>query len=132
MLKKLIAIFILILSVVCFTACGETGVEAGEKYPGLDKLVDATREIATEYNSIAETAINNGWEYDDETVEQLNRIAAVIDTINAGIIEPESFEDGQIEELTRSAKEIGKELRDIKDKVSDEYEIEGMTMTDAN
>ena len=130
MLKKEITIIVLALALICFSACGSG--EIGEEYPGLEKLVGATITLAEEYNAIAETAINNGWEYDDETVEQMDRIATVIDTINAGIVAPETFEDGQIEEFTKSAKELTEELKEIKEKVSAEYEIEGMTMTDAN
>lgn len=130
MLKKVLAILALVLILICLSACGAG--EIGEEYPGLEKLVDLTIPLAESYNEIAETAINNGWEYDDETVEQLDKIATVIDTINAGVVAPETFEEGQIEELTKSAKELAEELKGIKEKVSAEYEIEGMTMTDGS
>ena len=128
MIKKLIAILILVFALACFAGCGAG--PAGEEYPGLEKLIELTQPLAESYNEIAETAINNGWEYDDETVEQMDKIATVIDTINAGIVAPDTFEEGQIEELTKSAKELTEELKEIKKKISEEYEIEGMTITD--
>lgn len=128
-MKKFFIILITVLMLICFAACGVS--EIGEEYPGLEKLVNTTKTLAESYNGIAETAINNGWEYDDETVEQLNKIADVIDTINAGIVAPETFEEGQIEALIKNAKELSEELKEIKIKVSAEYEIKGMTSTDA-
>ena len=130
MIKKIIALFILVFALVCFAACGAGA--AGEEYPGLEKLIELTQPLAESYNEIAETAINNGWEYDDETVEELGKIADVIDTINAGIVAPDTFEEGQIEELTKNAKELTDDLKKIKEKVSEEYEIEGMTSTTGN
>ena len=130
MIKKLIAILILVFALACFAGCGAG--PAGEEYPGLEKLIELTQPLAESYNEIAETAINNGWEYDDETVEQMDKIATVIDTINEGIVAPETFEEGQIEELIKSAKELTEELKEIKEKISVEYEIEGMTSTTEN
>lgn len=127
MLKKSLAILLLLLALLCFTACGN---EETDPYPGLDKLVELTAELAKSYNDVAEKAIANGWEYDDDTVEQLDKIATVIDNINSGIVDPETFEEGQIEVFTKSAKEFKKELETIAKKVASEYEIEGMTSTD--
>lgn len=130
MIKKIITLLVLVFGLICFAACG-AGLP-GEEYPGLEKLIELTQPLAESYNEIAETAINNGWEYDDETVDQMDKIATVIDTINEGIVAPETFEEGQIEELIKSAKELTEELKEIKEKISVEYEIEGMTSTTEN
>ena len=77
-----------------------------EKYPGLNDLNELTVKLAITYNEVAQKAIDNGWEYDDETVSELDKIAGVIETINAGIEDPTRFGEGQIEVLTESAKEF--------------------------
>ena len=131
MFKKYIAIVLLVLALCVLTGCGaKTAEPAKPAYPGLEKLVEETQKLATNYNSVAEKAITNGWEYDDETVEELDKIATVIETINAGVVAPETFKSGEIEDYTKQAKELSKELSTIAKKVEDEYEIEGMTSTD--
>ena len=77
-----------------------------EKYPGLSDLNELAVKLAETYNEVAQKAIDNGWEYDDETVTELDKIARVIETINAGIEDPTLFGEGQIEVLTESAKEF--------------------------
>jgi len=118
--KKHVLILVLAALLLFFAGC-TTSEEEEETYPGLSHLVELTNTLATHYNEIAETAINNGWEYDDETVEQMDEIATLIETINAGILAPETFAEGQISELTESAKTYSKELDSIKKKVAWEY-----------
>lgn len=127
MLKKLIFILVLVLGLACFAACGNE--EAAPEYPGLEKLVEATQELATNYNKVAEDAISNGWEYDDETVEEMDEIATVIEAINAGVVAPETFADGEIADYTKQVKTLSSKLNDLAKKVAEEYEIEGMTST---
>ncbi|HPX70256.1 MAG TPA: hypothetical protein PLO47_00805 [Bacillota bacterium] len=119
MKKTILLVALLALSLSCFAACSKES----EPYPGLDKLISLAQDLAKSYNEVAETAINNGWEYDDETVEKLDRIATVIETINAGIVAPETFTEGQIEVLTDSAMEFAKTLEELKKIVSEEYEL---------
>lgn len=130
MIRKYIALLLVVLMLAIPAGCENKTPQ--EEYPGLEELVELTQKLATDYNAIAEKAINNGWEYNDETVAEMDKFAKCIENINAGIVAPESFADGAIQENIELVKSLAGELKTVGEKVEKEYEIDGMTITDGS
>ena len=98
-MKKKALICVVLALIMVLAACGK------EKYPGLEELKTLSISLAEEYNRVAQLAINNGWEYDDNSVSIMNGIENVIKNIKDCVADPASLAEGQIETLTKSAQE---------------------------
>jgi hypothetical protein len=119
MKKKICLLLICALLLSAFTGCkGKTPEEiSAEKY---EAMANATLTLVDTYNTVAQTAIDNGWEADFETLKLMDQIADQVEEITLAVNEPANVEDARRDQFTALAEKLTKQLdEEILPKVSE-------------
>ncbi len=108
-MKKKICLLLICALLFAFTGCkGKTPEEvSAEKY---EAMANAALTLVDTYNTVAQTAIDNGWEADFETLKLMDQIADQIEEITLAVNEPANVEDVRRDQFTALAEKLTKQL----------------------
>ena len=111
-MKKRICL-LLVCALVLFSLAGcksKTPEEiSAEKY---EAMAAAALTLVETYNNVAQTAIDNGWEADFETLKQMDQIADQIEEITMAVNEPANVEDARRDQFTALAEKLTTQLNE--------------------
>lgn len=103
-MKKVLALLLAVMMVVCFAACGGEGdttsvgiVDSNGNdvtTETIDALTEAYNAIAVPYNDIATMANENGWAADEQTLAELDAMSTTLGFVGAGLTEDITMLDG--------------------------------------
>ena len=82
---------------------------SAEKY---EAMAAAALTLVQTYNDVAQTAIDNGWEADFETLKLMDGIADQAEEIIAAVNEPENVEDARRDQFTALAEKLTTQLNE--------------------
>ena len=121
-MKKTISL-LLICALLLFSLTGcksKTPEEiSAEKYKA---MAAAALTLVETYNNVAQTAIDNGWEADFETLKLMDQIADQAEEIILAVSEPENVEDARRDYFTKQAQDLTAQLNEeVLPKVSEPY-----------
>ena len=77
-----------------------------------EAMAAAALTLVQTYNDVAQTAIDNGWEADFETLKLMDQIADQADEIIAAVNEPENVEDARRDYFTSQAEKLTTQLNE--------------------
>ncbi|MBP5750693.1 MAG: hypothetical protein J6X24_07880 [Firmicutes bacterium] len=99
------------LLLFAFTGCkGKTPEEiSAEKY---EAMANAALTLIETYNTVAQTAIDNGWEADFETLKLMDQIADQAEEITLAVNEPENVEDARRDQFRALAEKLTTQLNE--------------------
>lgn len=111
MRKKLCLLLCCVLLALSFTGCKSKTPEeiSAEKY---ETMANATLTLIETYNMVAQTAIDNGWEADFETLKLMDEIADQAEQIANAVNNPEEVEDARRDQLAALAEQLTAQLND--------------------
>ncbi|MBO5517974.1 MAG: hypothetical protein J6A42_07865 [Firmicutes bacterium] len=90
---------------------------SAEKY---EAMANACLTLVETYNDVAQTAIDNGWEADFETLKLMDQIADQAEEITNAVNAPENVEDARRDQLAALAKQLTDQLtNEVLPKVSE-------------
>ena len=111
-MKKRICL-LLICALLLFSLAGcksKTPEEiSAEKY---EAMATAALTLIETYNSVAQTAIDNGWEADFETLKLMDQIADQAEEIVEAVNEPANVEDARRDQFTALAEKLTTQLNE--------------------
>ena len=111
-MKKTISL-LLICALLLFSLTGcksKTPEEiSAEKYQA---MAAAALTLVETYNNVAQTAIDNGWEADFETLKLMDQIADQAEEITLAVNEPENVEDARRDQFTALAEKLTTQLNE--------------------
>ena len=111
-MKKTISL-LLICALLLFSLTGckaKTPEEiSAEKY---EAMAAAALTLVETYNDVAQTAIDNGWEADFETLKLMDQIADQAEEITMAVNEPENVEDARRDQFTALAEKLTTQLNE--------------------
>ena len=111
-MKKTISL-LLICALLLFSLTGcksKTPEEiSAEKYKA---MAAAALTLVETYNNVAQTAIDNGWEADFETLKLMDQIADQAEEITLAVNEPENVEDARRDQFTALAEKLTTQLNE--------------------
>ena len=119
MRKRICLLLICALLLFSLAGCkGKTPEEiSAEKY---EAMASAALTLVETYNTVAQTAIDNGWEADFETLKLMDQIADQAEEITLAVNEPENVEDARRDQLAALAKQLTDQLtNEVLPKVSE-------------
>ena len=119
MRKRICLLLICALLLFSLAGCkGKTPEEiSAEKY---EAMASAALTLVETYNTVAQTAIDNGWEADFETLKLMDQIADQTEEITLAVNEPENVEDARRDQLAALAKQLTDQLtNEVLPKVSE-------------
>ena len=108
-MKRFICIFLICALAVCSLAgCTKASkspeqLRAEELREQYAALAEASVSLVEVYNKTAQTAKDNGWEADFDTLKAFSDIADRADIISNAVTHPENMEESQLEELKAEA-----------------------------
>ena len=119
-MKKKICLF-LICTLLLFSLSGcksKTPEEiSAEKY---EAMANACLTLVETYNDVAQTAIDNGWEADFETLKLMDQIADQTEEITNAVNAPENVEDLRRDQYAALAQQLTDQLtNEVLPKVSE-------------
>ena len=117
-MKKKIAL-LLCCTLLALTGCKSKTPEeiSAEKY---EAMASAALTLVETYNDVAQTAIDNGWEADFETLKLMDQIADQAEEIINAVNAPENVEDARRDQLAALAQQLATQLsEEVLPKVSD-------------
>ena len=122
-MKKTISL-LLICALLLFSLTGcktKTPEEiSAEKY---EAMAAAALTLVETYNNVAQTAIDNGWEADFETLKLMDQIADQAEEITLAVNEPENVEDARRDQFRALAEKLTTQLNEeVLPKVSEPYQ----------
>ncbi len=129
MKKKLCLLLALALTVAFCSGCKPKTPEeiTAEKYAA---LAEVTLSLVETYNSVAQTAIDNGWEADFQTLKLMDEIADKTDIISAAVNDPTEIEDMRLDAMAQEAQKLIDQLNnEVLPKVSEPCEVPGEEVT---
>ena len=118
-MKKKIFLLLICALLLATTGCkGKTPEEiSAEKY---EAMANACLTLVETYNDVAQTAIDNGWEADFETLKLMDQIADQAEEITNAVNAPENVEDARRDQLAALAKQLTNQLtNEVLPKVSE-------------
>ena len=118
-MKKKICLLLICALLLVTTGCkGKTPEEiSAEKY---EAMANACLTLVETYNDVAQTAIDNGWEADFETLKLMDQIADQAEEITNAVNAPENVEDARRDQLAALAKQLTDQLtNEVLPKVSE-------------
>ena len=109
MKKRFCLLLICALLLLSLAGCkGKTPEEiSAEKY---EAMANACLTLVETYNDVAQTAIDNGWEADFETLKLMDQIADQAEEITNAVNAPENVEDARRDQLAALAKQLTDQL----------------------
>ena len=109
MKKRFCLLLICALLLLSLAGCkGKTPEEiSAEKY---EAMANAGLTLVETYNDVAQTAIDNGWEADFETLKLMDQIADQAEEITNAVNAPENVEDARRDQLAALAKQLTDQL----------------------
>ena len=109
MKKRFCLLLICALLLLSLAGCkGKTPEEiSAEKY---EAMANACLTLVETYNDVAQTAIDNGWEADFETLKLMDQIADQTEEITNAVNAPENVEDARRDQLAALAKQLTDQL----------------------
>ena len=123
LMKRTICLLLACALLACpLTGCKSKTPEeiSAEKY---EALAAAALTLVETYNTVAQTAIDNGWEADFETLKLMDQIADQAEEISAAVNDPANVEDARRDQLTALAEELTTKLNEeVLPKVSEPYQ----------
>ena len=118
-MKRLICIFlVLALAVFGFTGCKKEKVKSAEQIRAEQlreqyaALAESALSLVEIYNRTAQTAKDNGWEADFETLKAMTDIADHADVISRAVSNPENMSEDQLETYKEEADALIRRLSD--------------------
>ena len=122
-MKKTISLLLICaLLLFALTGCKTKTPEeiSAEKY---EAMAAAALTLVETYNSVAQTAIDNGWEADFETLKLMDQIADQAEEITLAVNEPENVEDARRDQFRALAEKLTTQLNEeVLPKVSEPYQ----------
>ena len=82
---------------------------SAEKY---EAMAAAALTLVETYNTVAQTAIDNGWEADFETLKLMDQIADQAEEITAAVNDPANVEDARRDQFTALAEKLTAQLNE--------------------
>ena len=122
MKKTICLLLICALALFSLTGCKTKTPEeiSAEKY---EAMAAAALTLVETYNSVAQTAIDNGWEADFETLKLMDQIADQAEEITMAVNEPENVEDARRDQFRALAEKLTTQLNEeVLPKVSQPYQ----------
>lgn len=116
-MKKLVSLMLVLLMCFSLAACGDSGKQSGG-----DALTKLYNELATLYNDASAAAVENGWENDDQTLLELQAVAATLSGIGAGIEDPSLMEGADTDELVAQLEQLKPAMEELIKRVSVPYD----------
>ncbi|MBO4881242.1 MAG: hypothetical protein J5555_06125 [Firmicutes bacterium] len=111
-MKKTISLLLICaLLLFALTGCKSKTPEeiSAEKY---EAMAAAALTLVETYNNVAQTAIDNGWEADFETLKLMDQIADQAEEITLAVNEPENVEDARRDQFTALAEKLTTQLNE--------------------
>ena len=111
MKKRICLLLICALLLFSLSGCKSKTPEeiSAEKY---EAMASAALTLVETYNSVAQTAIDNGWEADFETLKQMDQIADQAEEITLAVNEPENVEDARRDQFRALAEKLTTQLNE--------------------
>ena len=111
MKKTIFLLLICALLLFSLTGCKTKTPEeiSAEKY---EAMAAAALTLVETYNSVAQTAIDNGWEADFETLKLMDQIADQAEEITMAVNEPENVEDARRDQFRALAEKLTTQLNE--------------------
>ena len=111
MRKRICLLLICALLLFSLAGCkGKTPEEiSAEKY---EAMANAALTLVETYNTVAQTAIDNGWEADFETLKLMDQIADQAEEITLAVNEPENVEDARRDYFKAHAEKLTTQLNE--------------------
>ena len=111
MRKRICLLLVCILVLFSLAGCKSKTPEeiSAEKY---EAMASAALTLVETYNSVAQTAIDNGWETDFETLKQMDQIADQIEEITLAVNEPANVEDTRRDHFKALAEKLTTQLNE--------------------
>jgi predicted small lipoprotein YifL len=111
MKKKICLLLICALLLFSLAGCKSKTPEeiSAEKY---EAMATAALTLVETYNDVAQTAIDNGWEADFETLKQMDQIADQIEEITLAVNEPANVDDTRRDQFTALAEKLTTQLNE--------------------
>ena len=122
MKKTICLLLICALALFSLTGCKTKTPEeiSAEKY---EAMAAAALTLVETYNNVAQTAIDNGWEADFETLKLMDQIADQAEEITLAVNEPENVEDARRDQFRALAEKLTTQLNEeVLPKVSEPYQ----------
>ena len=122
MKKTICLLLICALALFSLTGCKTKTPEeiSAEKY---EAMAAAALTLVETYNNVAQTAIDNGWEADFETLKLMDQIADQAEEITMAVNEPENVEDARRDQFRALAEKLTTQLNEeVLPKVSEPYQ----------
>jgi len=119
MKKKICLILMCALLLLSLAGCKAKTPEeiSAEKY---EAMANACLTLVETYNDVAQTAIDNGWEADFETLKLMDQIADQAEEITNAVNAPENVEDVRRDQLAALAQQLTEQLtNEVLPKVSE-------------
>jgi len=119
MKKRFCLLLICALLLLAFAGCKAKTPEeiSAEKY---EAMANACLTLVETYNDVAQTAIDNGWEADFETLKLMDQIADQAEEITNAVNAPENVEDARRDQLAALAQQLTDQLtNEVLPKVSE-------------
>lgn len=118
-MKKIFCLLLCCSLLFCFNGCKPKTPEeiSAEKY---EAMANACLTLVETYNSVAQTAIDNGWEADFDTLKLMDEIADQTEEITNAVNAPENVEDLRRDQLAALAQQLTDQLNnEVLPKVSE-------------
>ena len=118
-MKKIFCLLLCCSLLFCFTGCKPKTPEeiSAEKY---EAMANACLTLVETYNSVAQTAIDNGWEADFDTLKLMDEIADQTEEITNAVNAPDNVEDLRRDQLAALAQQLTDQLNnEVLPKVSE-------------
>ena len=111
MKKRICLLLICALLLFSLSGCKSKTPEeiSAEKY---EAMASAALTLVETYNSVAQTAIDNGWEADFETLKLMDQIADQAEEIVLAVNEPANVEDARRDQFTELAEKLTAQLNE--------------------
>ncbi|MBR5640934.1 MAG: hypothetical protein IKW92_02235 [Firmicutes bacterium] len=111
MKKRICLLLICALLLFSLSGCKSKTPEeiSAEKY---EAMASAALTLVETYNNVAQTAIDNGWEADFETLKLMDQIADQTEEITLAVNEPANVDDARRDQLTALAEKLTTQLNE--------------------
>jgi hypothetical protein len=122
MKKKLSLLLICCLLLLSLAGCKTKTPEEirAEKY---EALANAALTLVQTYNDVAQTAIDNGWEGDFQTLKLMDQLADQIEEITAAVNDPVDLPDVRLDQMAALAQQLTDQLNgEVLPKVSETFQ----------
>ena len=120
-MKKIICLLLCACLLSAFAGCKakEPRDLSAERYQA---MAEAALTLTETYNNVAQTAIDNGWEADFQTLKLMDQIADQAEEIIEAVNDPENVPDGRRVQLAELAQKLTTQLtEEVLPKVSEPF-----------